>query len=181
VLDGLRACRQLSYAHYLCYIFVQLIWSPQFQGTLEVSRLQFGSYRPAPEDPVPALDPVPDTQAEDAAFHQFETQGTAILDDDDDDAFGIPPPPHVPPRSHDHEAGSSSAAPAARLPLTLLWLRSSSLLLSSRIIWQPSRHDRQRSSSRCPRGCYPCFRLFRTDRTLCSSSFWQTRLGTGPS
>jgi hypothetical protein len=59
---------------------------------------------------VAVLDPVPDTQAEDAVFHQFETQGTAIPDDDD---FGIPPPPLVPPRSHDHEAGSSSAAPAA--------------------------------------------------------------------
>jgi hypothetical protein len=42
---------------------------------------------------------------------KFETQGTAIPDDDDDD-FGIPPPPLVPPRSHDHEARSSSAAPA---------------------------------------------------------------------
>ena len=70
VLDGLRVRRQLSYAHYLCYIFAQLIRSPQFQGTLEASRLQFGSYRPAPEDPVPVPDPVPDTQAEDVAFHQ---------------------------------------------------------------------------------------------------------------
>jgi hypothetical protein len=106
-LDGLRARRQLSYVHYLCHIFAQLIRPPQFQGTLEASRLQFGSYRPAPEDPVPVLDPVLDIQAEDEAFHQFETQGTT---DDDDDDFGIPPPPPVPPRSHDHEAGSSSAA-----------------------------------------------------------------------
>ena len=115
VLDGLCAWRQLSYAHYLCYISTQLIWPPQFQGTLEASRLQFGSYHPAPEDPVPVPDPVIDTQAEDAAFHQFETQGTVVPDDDnDDDDFGIlpPPPPPVPPRSHDHEAGSSSAAPA---------------------------------------------------------------------
>jgi hypothetical protein len=59
-------------------------------------------------------DPVPDIQAEDEAFHQFETQGTAIADgDDDDDDFGISPPPPMPPRSHDHEAGSSSATPAA--------------------------------------------------------------------
>jgi hypothetical protein len=104
----------LPYAHYLCHIFAQLIRPPQFQGTLEASRLHFGSYRPAPKDPVPALDPVTDTQAEDTAFHQFETQGTAVPDDDDDDdAFGIPPPPTVPPCSHDHEARSSTAAPAA--------------------------------------------------------------------
>jgi hypothetical protein len=62
------------------------------------------------------------------------------------------------------------------LPLTLLWLRSSRPLLSSRLIWQSSRHDRQLFSSRCLRECFPCFRLFRTDRTLCSSSFWQTGL-----
>jgi hypothetical protein len=55
---------------------------------------------------------VPDIQAEDEAFRQFETQGTAVADDDDDD-FGIPPLPPMTPRSHDHEAGSSSAAPAA--------------------------------------------------------------------
>jgi hypothetical protein len=52
-----------------------------------------------------------DIQAEDETFHQFETQGTVANVDDDD--FGIPPPPPVPPRSHDHEAWSSSAAPAA--------------------------------------------------------------------
>jgi hypothetical protein len=114
VLDGLRARRQLPYAHYLCHIFAQLIRPPQFHGTLETSRLLFGSYRPAPEDPVPAPDPVTDIQAEDTTFHQFETQGAAVLDDDDDDDdFGIPPLPPVPPRSHDHEAGSSSAVPTA--------------------------------------------------------------------
>jgi hypothetical protein len=58
-------------------------------------------------------DPVIDIQAEDVAFHQFETQGTAVADDDDDDDLGIPPPPPMPPRSHDHEAGSSSVAPSA--------------------------------------------------------------------
>jgi hypothetical protein len=114
VLDGMRARRQLPYAHYLCHIFAQLIRPPQFQGTLEASRLVFGSYRPAPEDPVPASAPVFDTQAEDAAIHQFEAQDAAV-DDDDDDDFGIPPPPPppMPPRSHDHEDGSSSATPAA--------------------------------------------------------------------
>jgi hypothetical protein len=56
-------------------------------------------------------DPVTDIQAEDATFHQFETQGTTVPNDDDD--FGILPPPPKPPRSHDHEARSSSAAPAA--------------------------------------------------------------------
>jgi hypothetical protein len=109
MLDGLCARRKLSCAHYLCYIFAQLIRSPQSQGTLEASRLQFGSYRPAPKDPVPVPDPIPDIQAEDEAFIQFETQGT----DDDDDDFRIPPPPHVPPRSHDHKAWSSSVAPPA--------------------------------------------------------------------
>jgi hypothetical protein len=73
VLDGLRARRQLSYAHYLCYIFAQLIQLPQFQGTLKAPRLHFGSYRLAPEDLVPVPDPVTDIQAEDATFHQFET------------------------------------------------------------------------------------------------------------
>jgi hypothetical protein len=111
VLDGICARRQLPYAHYLCHIFAQLIQPPQFQGTLEASRLVFGSYRPVPEAPVPASAPVFDSQAKDAALHQFDTQDTAV--DDDDDDFGVPPPPPMPPRSHDHEAGSSSAAPAA--------------------------------------------------------------------
>jgi hypothetical protein len=112
VLDGIRARRQLPYAHYLCHIFAQLIQPPRFQGTLEASHLVFGFYRPAPEIPVPASAPVFDSQAEDAALHQFDTQATAVDDDDDDDDFGVPPPPPMPPRSHDHEAGSSSAAPA---------------------------------------------------------------------
>jgi hypothetical protein len=112
ILDGLRARRQFPYAHYLCHIFAQLIRPPQFQGTLEASRLVFGSYRPVPEAPVPASAPVFDSQAEDAALRQFDT---AVDDDDDDDDFGVPPPPppHMPPCSHDHEAGSSSATPAA--------------------------------------------------------------------
>jgi hypothetical protein len=65
---------------------------------------------------VPASSPVFDSQAEDAALHQFEAQDAAVDDDDDDDDdFGIPPPPPppMPPCSHDHEAGSSSATPAA--------------------------------------------------------------------
>jgi hypothetical protein len=107
VLDGIRARRQLPYAHYLCHIFAQLIRPPQFLGTLEASRLLFRSYRLAPKDPVLAPTPVIDTQAEDTAFHQFETLGAAVPDDDDDD-FGVPPP--MPPRTHDHEAGSSSVA-----------------------------------------------------------------------
>jgi hypothetical protein len=118
VIDGLCARRQLPYAHYLCHIFAQLIWPPQFQGTLEASRLIFGSYRPALEDPVLAPAPVIDTQAEDTTFHQFETQGAAVYDDDDgdDDDFGVPPPPPMPPRTHDHEAGSSSGASPAAPP-----------------------------------------------------------------
>jgi hypothetical protein len=116
VLDGLRDHRQLPYAHYLCHICAQLNRPPQFQGTLEASRLIFGSYRPAPEDLVSAPAPVIDTQAKDTTFHQFETQDTSVHDDDDDDDFGVPPspPPPMPPRTHDHEAGSSSgAAPPA--------------------------------------------------------------------
>jgi hypothetical protein len=116
VLDGIRARRHLPYAHYLCHIFAQLIEPPRFQGILEASRLVFGSYRPTPEIPVPASAPVFDSQAEDAALRQFDTQGTAADDDDDDDDddFGVPPPPPppMPPRSHDHEAGSSRAAPS---------------------------------------------------------------------
>jgi hypothetical protein len=112
VLDGLSARRQLPYAHYLCHIFSQLIRPPQFQGTLEASRLVFGSYCLAPEDPMPAPAPVFDTQAEDTALHQFEAQDAAV-DDDDDDDFWIPPPPPMPPRSHDHEVRSSRATPAA--------------------------------------------------------------------
>jgi hypothetical protein len=115
VLDGIRARRQLPYAHYLCHIFAHLIRPPQFQGTLEASRLVFGSYRPVPEAPVPASTPVFDSQAEDAALRQFDAQDTTVDDDDDDDDFGVPPPPPppMPPRSHDHEARSSSATPAA--------------------------------------------------------------------
>jgi hypothetical protein len=62
---------------------------------------------------VPASTPVFDSQADDVALHQFEAQDAAV--DDDDDDFGIPPPPPppMPPCSHDHEAGSSSATPAA--------------------------------------------------------------------
>jgi hypothetical protein len=68
ILDGLHAHRQLSYAPYLCHIFAQLIRPPQFQGTLEASRLQFGFYRPAPEDLVPVPDLVSDIRAEDETF-----------------------------------------------------------------------------------------------------------------
>jgi hypothetical protein len=62
---------------------------------------------------VPASAPVFDSQAEDATLRQFEAHDAAV--DDDDDDFGVPPPPPppMPPRSHDHEAGSSSATPAA--------------------------------------------------------------------
>jgi hypothetical protein len=58
MFDGLRARHQLPCAHYLYYIFAQLIKPPQFLGTLEASRLQFGFYRPAPDDLVPVPDPV---------------------------------------------------------------------------------------------------------------------------
>jgi hypothetical protein len=114
LLDGLHARRQLPYAHYLCHIFVQLVRPPQFHGTLEASRLQFGSYHSDPEDPVLVPDLVSDVRADDETFIQFETQGAeADTSSDDDEGLGILPLPLVPTRSHDHEAGSSSAAPAA--------------------------------------------------------------------
>jgi hypothetical protein len=68
MLDGFGARRQLPYAHYLCHIFAHLIRPPQFQGTLEASRLQFDFYRPAPEDLVLVPDLVADIRAEDEAF-----------------------------------------------------------------------------------------------------------------
>jgi hypothetical protein len=76
---------------------------------------------------VPTSAPVFDSQAEDAALRQFDTQDTAVDDDDDDDDdFGVPPPPPppMPPRSHDHEAGSSSAAPPAIDPALASILQS---------------------------------------------------------
>jgi hypothetical protein len=113
-LHGLHARHQLSYAHYLCHIFAQLVRPPQFQTTLEASRLEFGFYRPAPEDTVPAPTPASDIKVEDEAIRQFKDQGAvADTSSDDDEDLGILPPPPVPPRSHDHEAGSSSAAPVA--------------------------------------------------------------------
>jgi hypothetical protein len=69
----------LPYAHYLCHIFAQLIQPPRFQGTLEASRLVFGSYRHAPEAPMPASTPVFDSQAEDAALRQFDTQEQQLM------------------------------------------------------------------------------------------------------
>jgi hypothetical protein len=74
ILDGLRARLQLPYAHYLCHIFAQLIRHPQFQATLEASRMQFGFYHLAPEDTAPApVDPLaPDLRVEDEAIKQFE-------------------------------------------------------------------------------------------------------------
>jgi hypothetical protein len=114
LLDGIRARRQLPYAHYLYHFFRGPSPSSKAPSRPLDSRLQFGSYRPAPEDPDPVPDPVPDIQAEDDAFRQFETQDTAAdTSSDDDDDLGILPPPHVPPHSHDHEAGSSSVVPTA--------------------------------------------------------------------
>ena len=116
MLDGLHARRQLPYAHYLCHIFAQLIQPLQFQAPLEASRLQFGFYRPAPEDTAPALvDPLaPNFRVEDKAIRQFEDQGAAAdTSSDDDEDLGIPSPPPMPPRSRDHEASSSSAATPA--------------------------------------------------------------------
>jgi hypothetical protein len=106
------------YAHYLCHIFAQLIRPPQFQATLEASRLQFVFYRPSPKDTVPAPAPASDIRVEDEAIRQFEDQGAVVdTSSNDDEDLGILPPPHVPPCSHDHEAGSSSAAYSAAPPV----------------------------------------------------------------
>jgi hypothetical protein len=113
MLDGLCARRLLSYTHYLYHIFAQLIRPPQFQATLEASRLLFGFYCIAPEDTGPAPAPVSDIRVEDETIKQFETQVVAAYtSSDDDEDLGILPLPLVPPRSHDHMASSSSAAPA---------------------------------------------------------------------
>jgi hypothetical protein len=74
---------------------------------------------------------VTDIQAEDATFHQFESQGTTVPDDDDDDDFGI--------RLrllclHARMIMRPGVPVLPLLPLTLLWLRSFSLLRSSRIL-----------------------------------------------
>jgi hypothetical protein len=67
------------------------------------------------------------------------------------------------------------------LLLTLLWLRFSRHLLSSRLTWQPSRPARQQPISSCPRGCSRCFRPYRTGRIPFSSSFFRIGLRAGPS
>jgi hypothetical protein len=182
VLDGLRAHRQLPYDHYLCHIFAQLIRPPQFQGTLEASRLIFGSYRPAPEDPVPAPAPVFDSQAEDTTLHQFEAQDTAI-DDDDDDDFGIPPPPPppMPPRSHDHEARSSHATPATPPAIDPALASILQTLTQQQAHLAAEQTARQQPISSCPRGCSRCFRKYRTGRILFSSSFFRIGLRAGHS
>jgi hypothetical protein len=67
------------------------------------------------------------------------------------------------------------------LLLTLLLLRFSRHLLSSRLTWQSSRPARQQPISSCPRGCSRCFKQYRTDRILFSSSFFRIGLRAGPS
>jgi hypothetical protein len=58
--------------------------------------------------------------------------------------------------------------------LTLPLLRFSSLSLSSRLTWQPSRPG-------YPRGCSRCFRTYRTGRIRFSSSFSRIGLRAGHS
>lgn len=50
VFDGLRARRQLPYAHILRHIFSQLIRFPQFQEALRATCVSFGVYKPQMED-----------------------------------------------------------------------------------------------------------------------------------
>jgi hypothetical protein len=67
------------------------------------------------------------------------------------------------------------------LPLTVLLLRFSRHLLSSRLTWQPSRPARQQPISSYPRGCSRCFRPYRTGRILFSNSFFRIGLRVGRS
>jgi hypothetical protein len=78
--------------------------------------------------------PVTDIQAEDAAFHQFESQGTTVPDDDDDDDFGIRLRLLCLHARMIMRLGVPVLPLLPLLPLTLLWLRSFSLLRSSRIL-----------------------------------------------
>jgi hypothetical protein len=127
---------------------------------------------------VPSPAPVFDTQAEDTALHQFEAQDAAV---DDDDDFGIPPPPPMPPRSHDHEAGSSRATPAAPPAIDPALASILQTLTQQQAHLAPSRPVRQQPISSCPRGCSRCFRQYRTDRILFSSSFFRIGLRAGHS
>jgi hypothetical protein len=159
VLDGLFARRQLPYAHYLCHIFAQLIWPPQSHATLEAPLLQFGFYRPPPEDIVPALASTSDIKVEDKAIRHFEDQGIVAdtsFDDDDPMKRRISGFRHH-LLCHLVPMITRLIAPVLlQLPLqqlTLLWLLFFSRLLSSRLIWPQSRLGRPLSSSSCPSGC----------------------------
>jgi hypothetical protein len=67
------------------------------------------------------------------------------------------------------------------LLLTLRLLRFYKHSLSSRLTWQPSRPARQQPISSYPRGCSRCFRPYRTDMILFSSSFSRIGLRAGHS
>jgi hypothetical protein len=134
---------------------------------------------------VPASAPVFDTQAEDAALHQFEAQDqqlmmmmmTMMM------ILGF----HL--RLcllclHAHMIMRLGVLVLPLLPLlllTLLLLRFYRHLLSSRLTWQPSRPARQQPISNYPRGCSQCFRPYRTGRILFSSSFSRIGLRAGHS
>ena len=77
--------------------------------------------------------PVTDIQAEDATFHQFKSQGTTVPDDDDDD-FGIRLRLLCLHARMIMRPGVPVLPLLPLLPLILLWLRSFSLLRSSRIL-----------------------------------------------
>lgn len=95
VLDGIKARRQLPYAHYLSQIFSQLIDHPKGKTTLDYSGRAFGVYRP-----LTTVDPCPGARTLDR------------MDSSDKEYEESPsPPPPMPPQPHDSEAGSSSSAP----------------------------------------------------------------------
>jgi hypothetical protein len=174
VLDGIRARRQLPYAHYLCHIFAQLIQPPRFQGTLEASRLVFGSYRPAPETPVPASAPVLTLRPRMQLFisstlrlHQLLLLMMMMILGFLFRLLCL----------HAHMIMRLGVLVLPLLPLqlwTLLLLRFSNLSLSSRLTWQPSRPG-------YPRGCSRCFRTCRIGRMRFSSSYFKIGLRAGHS
>jgi hypothetical protein len=179
ILDGLRARQQLPYAHYLRHIFAQLIRPPSSRVLLRPLASSLGRtvqlQRILCQHLLQCLILRPRTPPSISLRLRAEQPMMMMM------SLGF----HLRLRFlclHAHMIMRLGVLVLPLLPLlllTLLLLRSSSLLLSSRLTWQPSRPIRQRPTSRCPRECSQCFRRFRTGRILCSSNFFRTGLRTG--
>jgi hypothetical protein len=78
ILDHLHARRQLPYAHYLCQIFALLFRPPQFQTTLDSTKLVFGFYRPIPEDASHTSARAPGTTPLDSLAFERQVEDEAI-------------------------------------------------------------------------------------------------------